>query len=30
MTKFDQLLSNRVPLPVPQSQSGDLTKPFNR
>ncbi|CDZ96629.1 hypothetical protein [Phaffia rhodozyma] len=30
MTKFEQLLDDRVPLPAPQSQSGDLTKPFNR
>ncbi|KDR65241.1 hypothetical protein GALMADRAFT_232962 [Galerina marginata CBS 339.88] len=30
MTKFDQLLSNRMPSPAPRSQSGDLTKPFNR
>ena len=28
MTKFDQVLSDRVPLPAPQSQSQDLTKPF--
>jgi len=30
MTKFDQLLSNGMWLPALQSQSGDLTKPFNR
>ncbi|KAI9429772.1 hypothetical protein F5148DRAFT_1278747 [Russula earlei] len=30
MTKFDQLLSDGVSLPTPQSRSGGLTKPFNR
>jgi len=28
--QVDQLLSNRAQFPAPQSQSEDLTKPFNR